>query len=266
MAVLPRDSDSNSDFSTVAPAPRGRPLVPSDLTGPSGDFRGPPGLTGPSGGLRRPELTAPSAPKAPPPEFSGSNPATGPSSIPSSRPSLPPRRPSDLSSPSLPSLRNSAPSPVGLNQLSELTGPSSPRQFPRRPFPRRPSDLAPEFTAPSALPGRMSDPRRPPPRPDYHHTPYEAMAARNRTPDTSGAGRGPAGGDFDGGFIDVDGNIIGDDGDTAGGFIDSDDGFVDTDELEEVDLRDLESLGVGDLPSAFDGDNTIEGSSDDATR
>ena len=56
------------------------------------------------------------------------------------------------------------------------------------------------------------------------------------------------------------------DGD-GGGFIDSDDGFVDTEELEEVDLRELESLGgVGDLPPAFDGDNSIDDSTDGSLR
>ncbi|KAF0300829.1 hypothetical protein FJT64_026749 [Amphibalanus amphitrite] len=71
--------------------------------------------------------------------------------------------------------------------------------------------------------------------------------------------------DLDNNFIDVDGNVV-DDSDTSDGFIDSDEPFVDVDDLEEVDLRDLESLGVGDIPTAFDGDNTIDGSSDDPFR
>ncbi|KAF0300828.1 hypothetical protein FJT64_026749 [Amphibalanus amphitrite] len=276
VAVLPRNSDT--EFSTVGPATTstsGRPRVPSDLTGPSGGLRGPPDLTAPSGGLRGPpDLTAPSGSRRrPPPSFSGPSAVAGPSSVPSGTPLAGLRRPSDFASPSLPSRRPSVPRPMDFNQLPEITGPSSAQTFrPRPSVPRRPSDLIPEVTAPSALPGSLSDPRRRPPRPGYHHRPYEAMTARNRTRVTTGTRQVSSSDDFDdefidldNNFIDVDGNVV-DDSDTSDGFIDSDEPFVDVDDLEEVDLRDLESLGVGDIPTAFDGDNTIDGSSDDPFR
>ena len=304
VAVIRRDSDSDSDSESEFPAtgpsatiagrprrppsdlagPSGGLRRPSDLTAPSSGFRRPSGPTGPSGGLRRPSDYTGFSDSRRPVDFPSANTVTGPSLDAARRPSAGFKRPADFTNPSLPSRRPSGSRPVDYNHLPDLTGPSSAQSFGRPPRVRPGAEPSPELTAGgSAGTGRLQDPRRPPPRSGYHHRPYEAMARRNRTTVAAGTERVPGGDDLDDGFIDIDdnfvdddGNVIGDDGDFGSpddgfidsddGFIDSSEGFIDTDELEEVDLRELESLGDGDFPPEFDGDNSIEDSLDNPLR